>query len=285
MNKNLSGIFFRHCVVPSRIALMIATFACGSADPLLFENFDDHAETVTEETSNVDQVIPNSVIEETSDVNVVQEIEQGEDQINSGGVLPTGLGINRKGGGILVPNDRVHHVTFTGQVEELTIPELTSMRNSLVRMTTLTSFELIDDGTDEVNVVIDPKPASEVCKGNKRGTCWLGSASFDKTGENFEVDGSSIFICEHYTINISIENIRAFARQKIMRPENVLMTVLMHELGHTLGLPHGKEGLMKSAPPNTMLKDPGNIVFQEVEIMRLNAFETNDSGIWNVIAL
>jgi hypothetical protein len=101
-------------------------------------------------------------------------------------------------------------------------------------------------------------------------TCWFGSTDcsegagvlLDASGapvlDSYAASTWSFTACSRWAVEVSVLNIYTWADFLGLEREHVLGSVILHEMGHTLGLEHTRLGIMRPHLPVCYFIDPGD---------------------------
>jgi hypothetical protein len=114
----------------------------------------------------------------------------------------------------------------------------------------------------------DSTPAPACLDGSD--TCWFGSTDCIERGELLldaagaailDTQGESSWSltrCARWGLEVAIANVNAWADFLKLDRLHVLRSVVLHEMGHSLGLEHHRVGLMRAHLPVCYFIDPGD---------------------------
>ncbi len=197
-----------------------------------------------------------------------------------GGTIGRGYGVKIRGK-VYVPNDRVQSF---GLVEACTAidgstcadrawaaDELDAVSNAVRLAGRMSGFELRSDATNpevRVHAALDAAPTQGCLDG--LSTCWFASTLcvesaqvlLDASGapllDTAAGASSALNTCSRWTIEVSVVNAYAWADFLELDRRHVLESVILHEMGHTLGLRHTSAGLMRARLPVCYFIEPGD---------------------------
>lgn len=197
-----------------------------------------------------------------------------------GGSLAHGYGVTIKQVSY-VPNDRVQSFGLVESCEALdgstcasrawTPDEVDAAATATQVLGQLSGFETRVDAKDpevRIHARRDAEPAAGCSDGST--TCWFGSTDcVESAGVLLDASGSplldssgaktwSFTTCARWALEVSVVNVNAWADFLGLERRHVLRSVLLHEMGHSLGLEHSRAGLMRAHLPLCYFIDPGD---------------------------
>lgn len=106
------------------------------------------------------------------------------------------------------------------------------------------------------------------------GTCWLGSTKCaGRVGVDTGVDNR--YACEQFKVGIAAGNVEAAIVTWGLHPELTWRALVLHEVGHALGLRHAPDAsasIMRAMMPAPGVDDIATAVFSERELCRLESY-------------
>lgn len=180
-----------------------------------------------------------------------------------------------------VPNDRTQSFGLVEACESLdggrcgahawAPDEVQSIEQATAQLAAISGFSTRVDGKDpEVRVHASvPGPPSTGCLDGSV-TCWFASTHCAEPGgvlldehgvaltDSNSTSSWTLSTCTRWTLEVALENIYAWADFLGLERRHVLRSVLLHEMGHSLGLEHSRSGLMRAHLPVCYFIDPGD---------------------------
>jgi len=197
-----------------------------------------------------------------------------------GGTLAHGYGFTL-GHVTYVPDDRAQSFGLVETCEALdgrscsshawTPSEVGAAERATHALARLSGFETRLDARDpevRIHARRDGEPGAGCADGST--TCWFGSTTCAQSaGVLLGPSGSplldasagtswSLTSCSRWALELSLVNVYAWADFLGLEREHVLRSVLLHEMGHSLGLNHARAGLMRPHLPVCYFIDPGD---------------------------
>lgn len=197
-----------------------------------------------------------------------------------GGTLARGYGVTLKKVAY-VPNDRRQSFGLVETCEAVdgsscadrswAPDEVDGLSSSTALLERLSGFQTRPDAKDP-EVRIHARAGASAGAGCADGsvTCWFGSTDciagssvlLDVSGapvlDSYGTSSWSLTACSRWAVEVSVVNIHAWADFLGLEREHVLRSVMLHEMGHTLGLEHSDRGIMRPHLPVCYFIDPGD---------------------------
>ncbi|MEY2932975.1 MAG: hypothetical protein RL033_3724 [Pseudomonadota bacterium] len=197
-----------------------------------------------------------------------------------GGTLARGYGVTiRKVA--YVPEDRLQTFGLVGSCEardseqcadrSWSPEEVAAVANAARTIGELSGFQTsyVETGAE---VRVHALPASNPAPGCTNGsvTCWFGAtdcvesaetlldASGTPVSDQYKDRSWSFLRCTRWRIEVSMDNLYAWADFLGLERWRVLRAMVLHEMGHSLGLEHTSSGLMRGHLPICYFIEPGH---------------------------
>ena len=197
-----------------------------------------------------------------------------------GGTLARGYGVTIQRG-TYVPDDRSQSFGLVEACEAVdgrncarrawTPDEVEATARATHSLAELSGFQTrVDDKDPEVRIHArrDGEPGAGCADGST--TCWFASTECAESagvlldpsgGPLLDASGTStrsLTACSRWTLELSLVNVYAWADFLHLDRGHVLRSVLLHEMGHSLGLNHARTGLMRAHLPVCYFIEPGD---------------------------
>jgi hypothetical protein len=197
-----------------------------------------------------------------------------------GGTLARGYGVTIRRVAY-VPEDRVQTFGLVQRCEPgdgqscadrvWSADEIAAVANAARIIGELSGFETrYVDAQPEVRVHARPARQPEPGCTDGSVTCWFGATDcvesaevlLDASGtplrDSYKKSSWSFTRCTRWRIEVSLDNVAAWAHFIEVEPWRVLRAMVLHEMGHTLGLEHTSSGLMRGNLPVCYFIEPGH---------------------------
>lgn len=185
--------------------------------------------------------------------------------LREGATVPTSWGLKSE-----IPNDTFHSWAFEA-AEDWSAADRAVLLRVTEQLNEETDWVISFDETavpsTDVEVSFDASPPSGACA-EGTGMCWFG-----QTGclEN-ESSLGAYRVCHRWYMNLSMNNITAWAFRKSTSAQVALETVFRHELGHSLGFAHNGDGIMATLMSSAQLRGEVGIEYSDCEKARLSVY-------------
>jgi hypothetical protein len=200
-------------------------------------------------------------------------------ELQRGGTLARGYGVTIRRVSY-VPDDRVQSFGLVQRCEprdgtcadrSWSADEVAAVANAARMLGQLSGFDTsYVEQNPEVRVhALPARPPAAGCLDGSV-TCWFGATDcVERGGELLDASGApvrdrykersyTLTRCLRWRIEVSLDNLHAWADFLGLERWRVLRAMVLHEMGHTLGLSHTKSGLMRSNLPVCYFIEPGH---------------------------
>jgi hypothetical protein len=180
-----------------------------------------------------------------------------------------------------VPNDRTQSFGLVETCESLdgnacgahswAPDEVESLERASAQLGAISGFSTRVGGQDpevRVHARFERRPAAGCLDGSV--TCWFGSTQCAESGgqlldergvaltDTYQGSSWTLSTCRRWSLEVALVNIYAWADFLGLERRHVLRSVLLHEMGHSLGLEHNRSGLMRAHLPVCYFIEPGD---------------------------